>query len=140
VLAKEFLAAAGHGMYVMCDNLAAHFTDGKAAKVLSANGHRLLARPAYSPDFAPIESCFSYIKAFLRRHSADINAENFKFAVEAAILTLTVDHIRGFYQNCHYSVEGREYRPYLGLYRPRSTTRTSSSTIFSTSPETLLFE
>jgi len=59
-LANEFMAVAGRGRYVMCDNLAAHFTDGKAAA-----GHRLIARPAYSPDMAPIESCFSKLKAFL---------------------------------------------------------------------------
>ena len=59
-LANEFMAVAGRGRYVMCDDLAAHFTDGKAAA-----GHRLIARPAYSPDMAPIESCFSKLKAFL---------------------------------------------------------------------------
>jgi len=76
-LANEFMAVAGRGRYVMCDNLAAHFTDGKAAA-----GHRLIARP-YSPDMAPIESCFSKLQAFLRRHSDNINAANFKFAVKA---------------------------------------------------------
>ena len=64
-LANEFMAVAGRGRYVMCDNLAAHFTDGKAATTLKAAGHRLIARPAYSPDMAPIESCFSKLKAFL---------------------------------------------------------------------------
>jgi len=59
-LANEFMAVAGRGRYVMCDDLAAHFTDGKAAA-----GHRLIARPAYSPDMAPIESCSSKLKAFL---------------------------------------------------------------------------
>ena len=112
-LANEFMAVAGRGRYVMCDNLAAHFTDGKAAA-----GHRLIARPAYSPDMAPIESCFSKLKAFLRRHSDNINAANFKFAVEAAILSINVEDVRGYYQNTYYSVPGREYRPYLGMYPP----------------------
>ena len=70
-LANEFMAVASRGRYVMCNNLAAHFTDGKAAA-----GHRLIARP-YSPDMAPSESCSSKLKAFLRHHSDNINAANF---------------------------------------------------------------
>jgi hypothetical protein len=37
-------------------------------------GVKLLYLPAYSPDFNPIEECFSYIKHYIRRHGIKFRA------------------------------------------------------------------
>lgn len=107
--------ATGIRRTIMCDNLAAHFTDNVAQAALAAAGHRLLARPPYSPDMAPIESTFAQIKHWLRAHTDYINAKNFREAIEMAIMSIGVDDCRGYYQNTHYFVPGRNYKPYLGL-------------------------
>jgi len=107
---------AGVRRTVMCDNLAAHFTDGMAENALHAAGHRLLARPSYWPDMAPIESFFGKIKAWLRTHRDYIGAANFRDAIEMAVMNLTAQDCRGFYQNTRYFVPGMVYKPYLGMY------------------------
>lgn len=107
---------AGVRRTILWDNLSAHFTGNVATDLLAAAGHRVVARPSYSPDMAPIESAFSKIKYFLRRHTDLITAANLRDAVDVAVRTITPEDAQGWYQDCHYFVPGREYRPYLGLF------------------------
>src|ERR1700676_1014046 len=53
------------GDVVMMDNLAAHKVDGVRG-LIAARGAQLLYLPPYSPDFNPIEKCWSKIKQLLR--------------------------------------------------------------------------
>ena len=100
---------------ILWDNLAAHFTGNVATNALQAAGHVVVARPSYSPDFAPIESAFSKVKYWLRRHKQDINADNLREAIEMAVICITADDCRGWFQGCHYPVPGRAFQPYLGM-------------------------
>jgi transposase len=100
---------------ILWDNLAAHFTDNIAIDLLEEAGHRVVARPAYSSDFAPIESAFGKMKEYLRMNVDSITYAGFREAIEAAVLTLTASDCEGYFQNCHYFVHGRAYKPYLGV-------------------------
>jgi serine/threonine protein phosphatase PrpC len=102
-------------MTVLCDNLASHFTGNVVENALVAAGHRLIARPSYSPDFAPIESAFSKVKYWLRRFNDDITAANFSDAIEMAVLSITAQDVQGWFAGCHYCVPGRPFKPYMGM-------------------------
>jgi hypothetical protein len=102
-------------MTVLWDNLASHFTGNVAENALAAAGHRVVARPSYSPDFAPIESAFSKVKYWLRAFNDDICAANFSDAIEMAVLSITPQDVQGWFAGCHYCVPGRPFKPYMGI-------------------------
>ncbi len=99
---------------ILWDNLSSHFTDRTAINAIEAQRHRVVARPSYSPDMAPIESAFAKLKAFLRAHRARITTRNLHVAIQMAILSITAHDCQGWYAHCHYYVPGREFKPYLG--------------------------
>jgi transposase len=53
------------GDVVVLDNLTAHRAS-RIEEVAEARGARVLWLPPYSPDYSPIEQCWSKIKAYLR--------------------------------------------------------------------------
>jgi transposase len=53
----------------MMDNLRAHKVEGVLERI-RATGARLLYLPPYSPDFNPIEKCWSRLKQHLRSAKA----------------------------------------------------------------------
>jgi transposase len=106
---------AGVQRTVLWDNLSAHFTGDVATNALAAAGHRVVARPSYSPDMAPIESAFSKVKNVLRRCKDRVTAANLRQQIDAAVQTITPRDCQGWYQDCHYFVPGRQFRPYLGM-------------------------
>jgi transposase len=57
------------GHIVVMDNVRTHKVAG-VRETIEAAGAKLLYLPPYSPDFNPIEKCFSKIKAFLRAAAA----------------------------------------------------------------------
>jgi hypothetical protein len=61
--------------YLMMDNLRVHHTQ-EVQDEIAKGGHQILFRPAYSPDFAPVELAFSKIKAYIRAHKYQITKEN----------------------------------------------------------------
>jgi transposase len=54
---------------------------------------RIIFLPLYSPDYNPIESAFSTIKAFLRRHSTDCGL----FSIVRALDTVTPEKAAGWF-------------------------------------------
>jgi transposase len=54
---------------VVMDNLSVHKVSG-IREAIEATGARLLYLPPYSPDYSPIESCWSKLKAILRKAKA----------------------------------------------------------------------
>lgn len=100
---------------ILWDNLSSHFTGNVAIGALEAAGHRVVARPTYSPDMAPIESAFSKVKYTLRRWKDAINEHNLRAAIDLAVRTITRENCAGWYQGCHYFVPGRQFQPYLGM-------------------------
>jgi transposase len=57
------------GQVVVMDNLSAHKVDG-VRELIEATGAELRYLPPYSPDFNPIEPCWSVVKQHLRRLKA----------------------------------------------------------------------
>lgn len=53
------------GQVVVLDNLAAHKV-AAARSAIEAKGARLVFQPPYSPDFNPIEECWSKVKGIIR--------------------------------------------------------------------------
>jgi transposase len=88
---------------VLWDNLSAHKGAGVEA-LLTACGARLIRLAPYSPDFNPIEQCWSKIKTFLRRAKAR-TVEALIEAIKHALDTITEADIRGWFTHCGYSIQ-----------------------------------
>lgn len=90
------------GDVVVLDNLGAH----KAScleQVAKQRGARVLWLPPYSPDYSPIENCWSKIKTALRAAKARTRDELDKALVKAIQLVTKTD-IQGWFTHCGYSV------------------------------------
>ncbi|MBA3806635.1 MAG: IS630 family transposase [Acidobacteria bacterium] len=90
------------GDVVVLDNLGAH----KAScleQVAEARGARVLWLPPYSPDYSPIENCWSKIKTALRAAKARTRDELEKALAKAIELVTSAD-VRGWFKLCGYSV------------------------------------
>lgn len=90
------------GDVVVLDNLTAHRAS-RIEEVAEAHGAQVLWLPPYSPDFNPIEQCWSKIKTFLRgvkARTADVLDE----ALAQAIRLVTKADIRGWFMHCGYSL------------------------------------
>lgn len=90
------------GDIVLWDNLSAHKVAG-VEELLTARGARLLRLSPYSPDFNPIEQCWSKIKTWLRRAKARTVDALFE-AIKEALDTVTAADIRGWFAHCGYPV------------------------------------
>jgi transposase len=88
------------GDVVIWDNLPAHKRPAFSA-ILAAAGARLLPLPPYSPDFNPIEQCWSKVKEFLRSAQAR-TAEALDQAITQAFATVTASDAQGWFQHCGY--------------------------------------
>jgi transposase len=90
------------GDVVVLDNLGAHRAS-RIEEVAAERGAQVLWLPPYSPDFSPIEQCWSKIKAFLRGAKARTNNE-LNRALAQAIKLVTKTDIRGWFKHCGYSL------------------------------------
>ena len=91
------------GDIVLWDNLAAHKVAG-VEEVLTARGARLIRLSPYSPDFNPIEQCWSKMKTFLRRAKAR-TVEALIEAIKHTLDTVTESDMRGWFTHCGYSIQ-----------------------------------
>jgi transposase len=73
-------------------------------ELLTARGARLLRLSPYSPDFNPIEPCWSKMKTALRRAKAR-TVEALIDAIKHALDTVTAADIRGWFTHCGYSIQ-----------------------------------
>ena len=90
------------GDVVVLDNLGAH----KASlieQVAAERGAQVLWLPPYSPDYSPIEQCWSKIKTYLRAAKARTKEELEK-ALAQAIKLIDKTDIRGWFKHCGYSI------------------------------------
>jgi transposase len=90
------------GRVVVMDNLGAHRGE-RVRELIEARGCSLLFLPPYSPDFSPIEPCWSKVKEWLRAagpRSADALGE----AAGQAFAAVTADDARGWFDLCGYIV------------------------------------
>lgn len=88
------------GQIVIMDNLSAHKGDG-IQDAIEARGARLEYLPSYSPDFSPIEQCWSKVKAILRAKAARTRA-CLDQAITEALDMITAQDARGWFTHCGY--------------------------------------
>ena len=96
----SLVPALHEGDVVVWDNLSPHRAAGVAEAVRAAGAELM---PPYSPDFSPIEPCWSKVKEWLRAagpRSADTLGE----AAGRAFAAVTPDDARGWFQSCGYIV------------------------------------
>jgi len=91
------------GDVVVMDNLSAHKVEG-VREWITARGAELLYLPPYSPDFNPIEQCWSKVKQILRSLKAR-TAEALEHAVAEALAAITPDDARGWFTHCEYGIQ-----------------------------------
>lgn len=88
------------GACVLMDNCSIH--KGKEIEaLLTKAGAKLIYLPPYSPDFSPIENCWSKIKSVLR----SIGARNYldlAKAIEEAFDKVSLKDIQGWFTHCCY--------------------------------------
>lgn len=90
------------GDVVVLDNLTAHRAS-RIEEVAQSRGARVLWLAPYSPDFNPIEQCWSKIKTYLRGAKAR-TAGALDEALARAIGLVTKSDIRGWFKHCGYSL------------------------------------
>jgi transposase len=88
------------GDLVVAANLSAHKASG-VQEAIAASGARRLYVPPYSPDFNPIELCWSKIKTCLRAAQARTR-EALDAAVTRALATVTESDARAWFAHCGY--------------------------------------
>jgi transposase len=86
------------GDIVLWDNFVAHKVAGVEA-LLTARGARLLRLSPSSPDFNPIEQCWSKIKTLLWRAKAR-TVDALIEAIKQALDTVTEADMRGWFTHC----------------------------------------
>ena len=82
------------------DNPGSHKGPGIRASIEAA-GARLLYLPPYSPDFNPIESAFSKLKALLRK-AAGRTVERRWAAIDELLIEFTPKQCANFFANAGY--------------------------------------
>lgn len=88
------------GDVVIWDNLPAH-RSSELKSILQSAHATLLPLPPYSPDFNPIEQCWSKVKQFLRSAQAR-TTEALQHAITQAFAAVTPADARGWFRNCGY--------------------------------------
>ena len=105
--------ASGSAKFIMVDNHKAH-TKTYIKQFVNSNGHVYQYRPTHSPDFSPVEFCFAEVKAFIKRHEADITPSTLVEWVTLAVNQISAEHVRKYAADCHYFVTGEVFKPYTG--------------------------
>lgn len=99
-MAQKLVPQLWKGAVVIMDNCSIH----KAAAIealLTAAGARLIYLPPYSPDFSPIENCWSKIKTILRRIGARTYSDLLK-ALHEAFDEVTKQDLLSWFTHCCY--------------------------------------
>lgn len=88
------------GACVVMDNFSSHLVPGVRESIESV-GAKLIYLSPYSPDFSPIENCWSKLKAFIRAQAARTYDE-LNDAHAHALEQLTKKDIIGWFTHCCY--------------------------------------
>jgi transposase len=87
---------------IVLDNLSAH-TGETIRQLIEAQGARLEFLPPYSPDFNPIELCWSKVKTALRAAKARTFDALVKAAAEA-LHSIALTDIQEWFAHCGYAL------------------------------------
>ena len=90
------------GDVIVLDNLGAHKAS-RIEEVAAERGAQVLWLPPYSPDYSPIEQCWSKIKSYLRGAKAR-TGEGLDKALAQALKLVTKTDIHGWFKHCGYSL------------------------------------
>jgi transposase len=91
------------GQVVVMDNLSAH-KNFAVRECIEQTGARLLYLPPYSPDFNPIEQCWSKIKQHLRTAKARLT-DALEQAISEAMATVTPQNAAAWFHHSGYGVQ-----------------------------------
>jgi len=69
-IAQRLVPTLWQGAVVMMDDCSIHKNNQELEALITAAGARIIYLPPYSPDFSPIENCWSKVKTILRRIGA----------------------------------------------------------------------
>ena len=90
------------GDVVVMDNLSCHKVKG-IEEAIENRGASLVYLPPYSPDYSPIEECWSKVKAWLRKVKAR-TLEALDDAIVDALEQVTMSDAAGWFRHCGYAV------------------------------------
>ena len=90
------------GDVVVMDNLSAHKVKG-IVEAIEAKGAKVIYLPPYSPDWNPIELCWSKLKSAIRRIGAR-SRESLEEAIAKVIKTVSESDALGWFTHCGYQV------------------------------------
>jgi transposase len=88
------------GAYVLWDNSTIH-SGAEIEKALESVGAKLIYLPPYSPDFNPIENCWSKVKSILRSLGAR-TYEALDAAIAQAFSQVSLQDIHSWFTHCCY--------------------------------------
>jgi transposase len=91
------------GDIVILDNVGAHKPEAALARIRAA-GARVVFLPPYSPEFNPIEHCWSKLKALLKKFEA-LTLATLDAAIARAVELITPHDARGWFSHCGYQVQ-----------------------------------
>jgi transposase len=97
---SQLLPTLRRGDILVMDNLSAH-TGDTIRQLVEAQGVRLEFLPPYSPDFNPIELCWSKVKAALRAAKAR-TLDALLAAVAQALRSISLTDIQNWFAHCGY--------------------------------------
>jgi transposase len=88
------------GDVVILDNLRPHHAPD-VRTLVEATGAHLMFLPPYSPDFSPIEPCWSFLKQWLRKLKERV-PERLKAAIVRGLQRVTTAHLSAWFAHCGY--------------------------------------
>lgn len=101
-IAQKLVPQLWPGAVVIMDNCRIH-KSAEIEALITAAGARLIYLPAYSPDFSPIEHCWSKLKSILRGIGARTYPD-LLVALEQAFGEMTIDNFFAWFSHCCYCV------------------------------------
>lgn len=99
-IAQKLVPKLWKGACVILDNGSVHLGEDVEAMITAA-GARLIYLPPYSPDFSPIENCWSKVKARLRAIGAR-TYHDLEKAVDEAFESVSSEDLLGWFTHCCY--------------------------------------
>jgi transposase len=91
------------GDIVLMDNVKTH-KGKKVEEIIRSTGAQLRYLPRYSPDFSPIENCWSKLKELLRGIAAR-TVDTLEEGVKNALDKITEKDVKGWFKHCGYCIQ-----------------------------------
>lgn len=99
---RKLIPKLGKGAVVVWDNYSIH-KGSKIEEAIIEAGAKLIYLPPYSPDFNPIENCWSKIKSILRSVAAR-TYQDLDWAIASAYSQVSLKDIRNWFAHSCYCI------------------------------------